>query len=224
MLADLLRGPRTDAHLFALVGRQHAEKAGRARWGDQTAMLERHARGILGAYEDARIVHMIRDPRDRFADALATDGVGHGGVGAAIERWLESVALADSHAATWPDRYLVVRYEDLARNPGLTLRRVLGFLGEPVSKGLPSAPLDRLAGGVGRHRQLRQRTNALIESYCSEPMRRHGYEPMEPRLTAAERLAMALVDRPIVAAIAAAVRIGSGMNAVRIDLPRDGDR
>jgi hypothetical protein len=211
LLRDFLDGPRTEAELFALVGRQHAELAGRARWGDQTALIERHAPEILNAYSGARFVHMIRDPRDRFAEALGSGGVGPGGAGAAIERWLESVALAERHSASSPDRYLVVRFEDLALHPHVTLRRVLEFIGEPVAQDAGVASADVLARTIGVHRSLPRRTTALFETYCSEAMRRHGYEPTASPLTTAERMSMALLDRPVAAATSAALRLGAGL-------------
>jgi hypothetical protein len=215
LLGDFLAGPRTDAALFALVGRQHAEVSARHRWGDQTALIERHAPEILAEYPDARFVHMIRDPRDRFAEAMGSGGVGPGGAGAAIERWLESVSLADAHAARWPDRYLVVRFEDLALQPQPTLRRVLEHIGEPSAGDARVAWSERLADGVGIHGALPRRTNALFEMYCSEPMRRHGYEPTAAPMTPVDRIGMVLVDRPIASVTHLALRLRAGMESRR---------
>jgi hypothetical protein len=169
-------------------------------------------------YDDARIVHMVRDPRDRYADALAGRGVGHGGVGAAIRHWRESVTLALDHAAAWPDRYLVVRFEDLALDPDATLRRVLDLIGEPA----PSAPIslpaqDGLAAAIGGYRRLSGRTIAMFETSCAVLMRRLGYAPSSPRLTAAERLALAVIDRPRASATGMLLRLAAAR-----ELRRDG--
>jgi hypothetical protein len=217
LLSAILAGPRTYAHLYALVGRQHAERAGRERWGHQEALLERHAPEILEAYPAARIVHMIRDPRDRYAAALRDGAVGRAGPGGAADRWRESVSLAGRHAAAWPDRYLVVRYEDLALEPVATVGRVMAFIGEPAGpSAAQAAPIPAgLAHGVGLHGRLPSRTIALIQERCAVPMARHGYELVAADLTATDRVGMALVDRPRAAATAAFQRLRGGADGPR---------
>ena len=209
---ELLDGPRTYAHLFALIGRQHAEHAGRGRWGDQTALIERRAPEILDAYPAARFVHMIRDPRDRFVDSLTGGGIGRGGASAACEAWLESVQLGEMHSAAHPDRYLVVRFEDLARDPRSTLDRVLAFLGEPSLGSEASVPVsEQLAAGVGMYEDvLPARSVALIESRCGAVMLRHRYLPDEPALGPFDRLRLALLDRPLARATQLALRARAG--------------
>lgn len=200
LLEDLLKGPRTYAHLFAIIGRQHARRSGRRRWGDQTALLERRAPEILEAFTAAVIVHMIRDPRDRYAASARAGGVGRGGVGRAIEEWLESVSLAERHATRWPDRYLIVRFEDLAVDPEKTLRDVMEAIGEPSSRTASVVVAPELATGIGLHAQLARRTIALIERRCGEEMARHRYEAAAPTLSVSDWLRVALLDRPTSAA------------------------
>ncbi|MGQ0608706.1 MAG: sulfotransferase family protein [Chloroflexota bacterium] len=209
---DVLAGPRTYAHLFALIGRQHAEQAGRERWGDQTALIERHAPEILDAFPEARLIHMIRDPRDRFAASLAEGGIGRGGLSAACESWLESARLAERHSMAHPDRYTIVRFEDLAARPRPTLDRVLAFMGEPplaLDAAIPVAA--ELAAGAGlRHGILSARAVALIESRCGSVMRRHNYVPDAPSLEPIDRVRLALLDRPLATATLLAVRARAG--------------
>lgn len=209
---ELLDGPRTYAHLFALIGRQHAEQAGRARWGDQTALIERRASEILDAYPHACFVHMMRDPRDRFAASLAGGGIGRGGASAASEAWLESASLAEMHAAEHPDRYLVVRFEDLALDPRSVLDRVLAFIGEPLLAADAAVPVSgQLAAGVGMYAEvLPPRAVALIESRCGAVMFRHRYLPDQPALAPFDRLRLALLDRPMATATQLALRVRAG--------------
>lgn len=210
LLVDFFAGPRTYARLFALVGRQHARRRGARRWGDQTALLERRAPDILDAFDEARIVHMIRDPRDRYAAARRAGGVGRGGVGGAIEEWMESVALAERHGRRWPARYLTVRYEDFSTSPVATMRRVMRLLGEeePTVAGSIEVSPELLAG-IGLYRHLARRTVAVMERRCGPIMVRHGYELATPALSVAERIGLELVDRPVSAATALARRLRS---------------
>ncbi|MEJ7803267.1 MAG: sulfotransferase [Candidatus Limnocylindria bacterium] len=218
---DLLGGARTHAHLFALVGRQHAEQTGRRRWGDQTALIERHAPEILDSFPEARFVHMLRDPRDRFAASLAGGGIGRGGLSTACEEWLESAVLGERHAAAHPDRYRLVRFEDLARDPRDTLNRVLAFIGEPAlaADGDSSVP-ERLVAGIGLYRSaLSARAVALIETRCGPRMLQHGYRADSPALGAMDRLRLALVDRPLAAASLLAWRARAGRQRARRTIP-----
>lgn len=217
--SDLLAGPRTYPRLFALVGRQHARRSGRSRWGDQTALLERRAPEILAAFEGASIVHMIRDPRDRYAASRRARGIGRSGVGGAIEEWLESVGLAEQHAASWPSRYLIVRFEDLATDPATTMRQVMRLIGaHPTASLTDSVRVSPdLAAGIGLHAGLPRRAVALIERRCGPAMARHGYEPVLPILSATERLGAALVDRPLSAVAGLAHRLRSRPARRRLD-------
>ena len=214
---DLLAGARTHAYLFALVGRQHAEKTGRKRWGDQTALIERHATEILDSFPDARFVHMLRDPRDRFAASLAGGGIGRGGLSTACEEWLESAGLGERHAAAYPDRYRLVRFEDLARDPRETVNRVLAFVGEPVLTADRDVPVPvTLMTGIGLYRStLSARAVALIEAFCGPRMLQHGYRAESPALGAVDRLRLALVDRPWAAASLIAWRARAGRQPAR---------
>ena len=80
----------TYATLFALLEQQYADRIGRRRWGDKSLHTERYADPILAAYPDARILHMIRDPRDRYASSQTRWQRRRGGIGAGTAEWLAS--------------------------------------------------------------------------------------------------------------------------------------
>src|SRR5439155_22873715 len=96
----------------------------RAGVGDKSLDTERHADAIFLAYPHARILHMIRDPRDRFASSSVRWKVRRGGVGAGTAEWLSSVRLARLNESRYPDRYRSVRYEMLVSQPVAALREV----------------------------------------------------------------------------------------------------
>jgi hypothetical protein len=128
---DFLAGPPTYSHLFELVGRQVANRLGKSRWGDKSLHTERFAELIVDAYPAARILHMVRDPRDRYASVHARWGRRLGGVGAATAEWLTSVELAMDNERRFPSSCLTVRYEDLASDPSQTLQRICLFIDAP---------------------------------------------------------------------------------------------
>lgn len=143
---DFAAGPPTYARLFELVHLQFAEREGKPRYGVQTGLIERYADELFAAYPGVRVIHMVRDPRDRYEASLAAWPDGRGRAGGAAARWSYSVRLAERHAARHPDGYLIVRFEDLVREPEATVRHVCTFVGEeyvPEMLGMPGAPARR---------------------------------------------------------------------------------
>jgi len=213
-------GEPTYARLFALPLAHYAQRHGKPRWGAQTGLIERDAELLLAAHPDLRIVHLLRDPRDRYEASLARWPDGRGRAGGAVARWRYSTGLAQRHVANHPDRYLVVRFEDLVCEPEATVRTVCDFLGLtylPSMLRMTEAPTlvaklvagggrpagDGPAGGLlstaqlGRHRgRLDPAELAFVQRYAGAMMRRHGYEPEPLALTTRQRLRFALVDEP----------------------------
>jgi hypothetical protein len=127
---EFWQGAPTYGRLFALFHEHHAERLSRRRWGDQLRFIEYYADPIFSAYPDAKIIHMIRDPRDRYEASMPPDRHSPGKVGWSTARWLFSMKLAKRNREKFPDGYKVVRYEDLVNQPEATLREVCSFLGE----------------------------------------------------------------------------------------------
>lgn len=190
-------GDRTYAALFALFLQHFAESEGKPRWGAQTGLIERYAPRLFEAYPDLRIIHMVRDPRDRYEASLALWPDGRGRAGGASARWNYSNNLALRHERDYPDRYLVVRFEDLVSDTEVTVREVCSFVGEafdPVMLEMSGAPKlrDRLADQadnrllrsdfIGLHRDAVDVNERLfIESATRRGMKKRGYqsEPLE---------------------------------------------
>lgn len=140
------QGEPTYPRLFALLNQQYAEKMGKPRWGDQSGLIEQYADYIFAAYPDAKMIHMLRDPRDRYEASLAHAPHGKGRVGGATARWLYSLRLARRNLKRYPDRYLIIQYETLVRQPEETLRSICAFLGEeftPAMLNMEGAPTFR---------------------------------------------------------------------------------
>jgi hypothetical protein len=140
---DFRRGPRTYARLFALIHEQYAQRCGKARWGDQTAGLESVSGAIMEAHPDARFLHLVRDPRDRYVALIAK----RRGRWLTLERstlhWIRSATLARRNAARFPDSYRVVSYEALVRRSDDIMREVCEFLGEAYEPAMLSMRSER---------------------------------------------------------------------------------
>ncbi len=129
----------------------------------QTGLIERYADMLFAADPDARVLHMVRDPRDRYEGSLALWPDGRGRAGGATARWTYSMRLAQRHVRSYPDHYRVVRYEDMVCDTEGTLRSVCAFLDDdfdPEMLGMPGAPerRDRLSGRVEQTMRPRARS------------------------------------------------------------------
>ena len=153
---DFNKSQMTYPRLFALIEEQYAQRLGRPRWGDKSLNTERYADQIFEAYPNARILHMQRDPRDRYASAVKRWKVSRGGAGVGSAVWLSSLHLARRHEARYPNQYMIIRYETLAREPEKTLRKICAFIGEeynPVMLEMKGAEQFRDEGGNSSYGQ-----------------------------------------------------------------------
>ncbi|MEO5985446.1 MAG: sulfotransferase [Candidatus Limnocylindria bacterium] len=213
---DFLAGSRTYARLFALLQEQSAARAGKPRWGDQTGLIEGYADVVLGSYDDAVMLQMIRDPRDRYDASLTMWPEGRLRVGGAVARWNYSARHARRNSRRHPGRYLVLRYEDLVTDPETVVRRASAFLGEDYRPemlelhGMPSyreklqASADDASGRlisdryVGIHRgRVPVGELAFLERQAGPLMREFGYEPSGVGLGGMGRVRHAVLDRPL---------------------------
>jgi hypothetical protein len=91
-------------------------------------------------------------------------------------------ARANADAADWcevhlRDRYKVIRYEDVCRNPHLSMTELADWLGlSPPGKDLPDSTLAiRSRLEIGRWRALPEERVTLISAACSSALKRFHY-------------------------------------------------
>lgn len=198
--AAFVAGERSYARLFALLEEQHATRLGRPRWGDKSLHTERYADLVFEHFPDARIIHMIRDPRDRYASVLKRWKRVRGGAGASTAAWIASVRLGERNRDRHPAGYRILRYEDLAARPEETMREICAFIGEPFAARMMAmegavdfrdaggnSSFERFAQGtistssIGRYRSVLDPGDIrFIQDQAGAEMRRHDYavEPL----------------------------------------------
>ena len=200
------------SRLFALLESHHAERLGRPRWGDKSLHTERYADVVFGEFPDAHLIHMVRDPRDRYSSVLKRWKQVRGGVGAGTAAWLASVRLGERNVERFPERYRLVRYEDLAQQPEATMRAICSFIGEPfvpeilemrgadTFREVGNSSYGEIPEGtistksIGRYRAvMRPEEIAFVEGRAGREMRAHGYDLDDP---AVNRLRYAAWDYP----------------------------
>jgi hypothetical protein len=208
-------GEPTYARLFDLMHGHHAARTGRSRWGDKSLHSEYFASDIFSAYPEARVVQLIRDPRDRYVSISNRYDEESKGISSATGRWLKSVRAGQSNQARYRGRYLVVRFEDLAREPVATTSEVCAFFGEefdPAMMAMTGAPEHEHGNSsftdlapkaistkpIGRYRTLLSASEiAFIQLAAGRAMRRLDYELDPVEFPAGHRVEFALRRAPL---------------------------
>lgn len=159
-------------------------------WVDGTAEL------LAEAFPNLYVIHIVRDPR---AVVASQAGRNRYPLLFMVEYWRQSANLAllyRSLAKDWSRRYLLVRYEDLVRDPEAEAGRLCRFLDIPYDPAMIDA--DRFRDGRGRREpsnssygELRQISTesvgrwkgvltaeeiGMIERLCRSEMAALGYE------------------------------------------------
>jgi hypothetical protein len=192
---EFWQGDPSYGRVFALLQQHNAERIGKPRWGDKSLHTEYYVDCVLAEFPDAKIIHMSRDPRDRYASVRKRFGRDTPRLGAATGRWLASMNRAWRNKKKYPQNYLIVRFEDLATNPEETLGQVCNFIGEnfsPEMLKMEGASQYRDSGGnssfdkikpgkisknpVGRYRTVLTSSEiAFIQLYTKDKMRALDY-------------------------------------------------
>jgi hypothetical protein len=149
--ARLLASDRTERGVFTAIMRAYADHTGKPVMGEKTPAHLGHVETLLGWYPDARVVHIVRDPRAIYVSELRrrreravtvpyrqlvrvpplfSAFVLHQVAWA----WLGALRRHRSLLRRYPGRYRMIRFEDLVRDPRHTLEAVFAFLGVPFEE------------------------------------------------------------------------------------------
>lgn len=135
----LSRKPRTYPAVIDQVYQEYdrIKNGGRStRWGDKTTWYANYLRQIKGYFPDMLVIHLVRDPRAVAASYQNTPHLPSDPVDAGLDwTWHES-RIKQSQRYFASDRWLQVRYEDLAARPVQALTGVCEFIGEPFQEGM----------------------------------------------------------------------------------------
>jgi len=201
------QGQPSYGRLFALLHEHHAERLGKSRWGDKSLHIERYADDIFREFPDAKVIQMVRDPRDRYASVRKRFGKDNPRLGASAARWLMAMRNGRRNVRRYPRNYRIVRYESLAQNPEATLRELCDFLDEPYSPTMLSmqgareyresggnSSFDKIEPGVistrsiGRFRTVLSASEiAFVQRLCGREMAVCDYELVDPAFEPGER-------------------------------------
>lgn len=199
----LLAAERSERGLMATFMRLYADNEHKPVMGEKTPTHLAYTDELLEWFPDARIVHMLRDPRGVYV----SDRYRRKTKGRKPYTWLAKVPLLlESYllvltvvswrrALRWhvgfqerhAERYKLIRFEDLVRQPNDVLPDLYRFLGvvmpaDPTNFEVPaqhgmrtsSEGLDAAAADRWRER-IHPFARRFLELFLRGPMRRYGY-------------------------------------------------
>jgi Sulfotransferase family len=198
----LLAAERDERGLFVAFLRTYADAKGRPIIGEKTPAHLAYVDTLLEWFPNGRVVHMIRDPRAVYVSdlrrrrkRLTRPYSWFAKVPGVLPLvillqtalvWRGAVARHTVYEKRYPERYRLVRFEDLVRRPDETLAALYAFLGVALpanptdvnvtsrgfsegEHGLDAAAADRWRKHIGRGPWR------FLELVLRRPMRRIGY-------------------------------------------------
>jgi hypothetical protein len=207
LVLALLPARCTRREAFSAVMQADAQRHGKQRFGDKTPAHAFVLPALLQAYPHARVVHVVRDPRDVVASLARMPWASSSLLLNALYTRASVHGVLSCRA---DPRVLSLRLEDLLADPDVSLRRLLRHLQLPATDEIvramlrpaeaapkpKPAPVPWLAEGFGPLRpasgeaaarptsQLPAWAEALVELLCARHMEAFGYAP-RPRAAAA---------------------------------------
>lgn len=134
----------------------HTRRVGKRRWAEKTPGNATVADRVFARWPNAKLVHVVRDPRDTFV-SLRQAGK-WGTIDAFGDRWMAVFGALErfrTAGVVTPANTLEVRYEALVAQPRSVMRPLLAFLGEewdPVVAQFQGQPDDhqRVLAATGK--------------------------------------------------------------------------
>ena len=110
--------------LFCTYAEKHSPKS--KIWGDKTPMNTLYLDWIGPVFPYSKFVHIIRDGRDVASSYLKMGR--YDTILEAVNRWINSIELAQSFGSKIKENYMEIRYEELVTNTESEIQRICDFL------------------------------------------------------------------------------------------------
>lgn len=154
-------------------------------WGDKTPTYLRHIDLIKTHFPNLKVIHIIRDPRDRALSVKKTWGKS---MCRATEKWRNEIE--DSRKWEGQDFYYEVKYEDLVKETEKELKLICNFLNisfeskmlelmKPSEKhGQNSTKTKVNSSNINKFEQVDKNLLKRIEEIAFPMMKQLNYEPV----------------------------------------------
>lgn len=118
------------ARFYDRLFMRYVEAQGKRRWGDKTPFHTFHIDNLVRLFGDCMFIGIIRHPAGSVASNMSRFGHTYNRASLQYLRYNSEIA---RQAVARPDRFAILRYEDLVLDPEPVMRPLLEWLGEPWS-------------------------------------------------------------------------------------------
>ena len=142
-------------------------------------VCHRNLERVMRALPDAKVIHLVRDPRDVAKSSISMGWAGNTWFGA--NHWIGTER--EWEAATKPAKVLELRYEELVRDPNGTIEGICAFLGCPYDATMldvgARSSYKPIRAGVSKNwlQEQTQREVADTEHRVGALLEQRGYAP-----------------------------------------------
>jgi len=194
LITALQATDRSDRELFLAFLRRYAEHQGKPLVGEKTPAHFLYVDTILDWFPDGRVIQMVRDPRGNYHSEVTRRRTHHPHrqplpfrlarrsdvllklvvLGVVASTWIRAARRIPVYRARYPDRFLVVRFEDLVSDQRTTVERVCRFLDTPFCETMLDQRVvrGRQRGRAGIDRSASDRWRGEIDPWVDRSLQR----------------------------------------------------
>jgi hypothetical protein len=160
----------------------YAARSGADVWGEKTPDHLIHVPNLMGAFPDAAVLAITRDPRDVYLSQQPMPW-NRDTIVETAWTWRTYARRVERYRSAYGDRFHDLRYEDLLRHPERELRRICRLLAVDFNPAMLS---------------FHERADAALSA---EPWKRNARRPVDPSNTEKWRGTLAPAQRWVLQAI-----------------------
>lgn len=167
-LRKVLDSDRSERALFTIMMECFAERKGKRIMGEKTPAHIRYVPTLMDWYPNARVIHMIRDPRAILVSEYnrrqkAAESVPFRQLKKipyflklyllvqTMVTWNESLNLYQNYSKQYPGRYYALKFEDLVREPEKKINDLCRFIGVEYQEKMLQQSVVSMGFQAGEH-------------------------------------------------------------------------
>lgn len=190
----------TYREIYDAIMQYYLRQTGKEIWGDDAALEWRRIPDFLRFFPRGKVIHIYRDPRAVMCSWKRLSGLPNSGYLNSIFNGIDCLNYVDRFSRTLPpESYFALKYEDLASEPGVWVKKLCAFLEiefEPVMLeperwkalvpdrfiALGRSSYEGPVRGFSLERAVRWKSAiekwelCFVESIAGDILTRHGYE------------------------------------------------
>jgi hypothetical protein len=172
------------------VASTYAARSGASAWGEKTPDHLPHVPTIVKEFPDARVISIVRDPRD-VCLSLRSMPWSHDTLFESAWKWRRYAELSTHFQDAFPNRFREIRYEDLLDQPENTLRHLLEWIGAPFDRAVLNFHQTQHGPADSEREPWKEKTRRPIDPSNKEKWR--------TKMGSAEQWIVQLLTRPFLA-------------------------